>query len=212
MQQQDTVFVSTPNLPSLIESASPSGVCVHNSSLIEKSVQQLNKIEQVNNQQSKDDNPNSEFKSIHRHEEQQLTIHQEIKSADTLNALNLFNPPIPMSHLIATNQYPSLTTVPQNIAKSFTPIFIQPHQQSQSDIYNDYVNNPYNLVLQSDPNIKQTSDDSGIIDLRAETAVTAQLKQSGVNNVSNVFQSANYFGTDKSDVIPPGSEMLFSGP
>lgn len=112
---------------------------------------------------------------------------------------------IPISHLIATNQYPSLTTVPQNIAKSFAPIYVQPqNQQPTTDIYNDYVNNPYNLVLQVDPPASENA--------KAAIPITSHFAAVGGGSaISNVFHASNYFA-DKSAAIPPGSEILFNGP
>lgn len=123
-------------------------------------------------------------------------------------------PRIPISHLVATNhQYPSLTNVPTNIAKSFAPIFIQPHTQSENDIYTDYVNNPYNQTLKIDHEPLVQSQ-SGLPTVE-DQPLTIQKDSNGsggvVNNVANVFQSANYFGSDTIN-IPPGSEVLFGGP
>uniref|UniRef100_A0A1L8DVZ9 Putative guanine nucleotide exchange factor n=1 Tax=Nyssomyia neivai TaxID=330878 RepID=A0A1L8DVZ9_9DIPT len=109
---------------------------------------------------------------------------------------------IPVSHLLAGNQYPSLTKVPPNIVQSFAPVFVQPQNvQSESDIYSDYVKNPYNLTLQADTEPEGCADDNV-----EETRILA----SSENVSSNVFQSANYFGNDT--VIPPGSEVFFGGP
>uniref|UniRef100_A0A6B2EBG3 Putative golgi-specific brefeldin a-resistance factor n=1 Tax=Phlebotomus kandelakii TaxID=1109342 RepID=A0A6B2EBG3_9DIPT len=107
-------------------------------------------------------------------------------------------PGIPISHLMAGNQYPSLTKVPPNIAQSFAPVFVQPQNiQSETDIYSDYVKNPYNLTLQADEEVRQEEESD---------AVACQ----GARE-SNVFQSANYFGND-TGIIPPGSEVFFGGP
>lgn len=119
-------------------------------------------------------------------------------------------PRIPISHLNATNQYPSLTAVPQNIAKSFAPIYIQPQNQPPTtDIYNDYVNNPYNLVLQVDtpPAFSPTPENTP-----AAIPITSHFAAVGGGSaISNVFHASNYFA-DKSTAIPPGSEILFNGP
>lgn len=100
------------------------------------------------------------------------------------------------------NQFPSHTNVPVNIIRSYTPIFIQPqNQSSETDIYSDYVGNPYNLTLKAnDENVKHVP----IVDDNTSPKVQ---KLGAVN----VFQSANYFGNDVAD-IPPGSEMLFGKP
>lgn len=108
------------------------------------------------------------------------------------------NPPIPISHLMAGNQYPSLNRVPTNIAQSFSPVFIQPQQQSTEggDIYSDYVNNPYNLTLTDQ--VISTADEKNLTPEKL--------------NISNMFQSTNYFGATENGQIPPGSEMLFGRP
>ncbi|EAT38431.1 AAEL009678-PA [Aedes aegypti] len=103
-------------------------------------------------------------------------------------------PPVPISHLLAGNQYPSLHNVPVGIAQSFAPMFVQPPvaPTDGSDIYNDYVNDPYNLTLQPQ----------------------GQEIQQQPQQPQNVFQSANYFGSYQFGPgrIPPGSEMLFGEP
>lgn len=105
------------------------------------------------------------------------------------------DPQVPLSHLVGGNQYPSLHNVPIGIAQSFAPIFVQPNANPAegADIYNDYINDPYNLTLQIDSSAQDQQ----------------QLPQSAPQQ--NVFQSANYFqfGTGR---IPPGSEMLFGEP
>lgn len=116
------------------------------------------------------------------------------------------NPPIPISHLISGNQYPSLNRVPINIAQSFSPIFVQPQNNivDGGDIYNDYVKNPYNMTLHDSQTTSMPIENS--------TPVALQPQQQ-----ENVFQSVNYFGsgnnsnTDTGN-IPPGSEVLFGGP
>lgn len=138
----------------------------------------------------------------------------EIEQQTVGNSLNQ-SPQIPISHLLATNNYPSLSNVPPNIAKSFAPIYVQPpNQQANTDIYNDYVQNPYNLTLLSSETVDQTPAPSATAS-EATTATTdsdALVSQSHLTHaVSNVFQSSNYFNSD-AGVIPPGSEMLFGGP
>lgn len=103
------------------------------------------------------------------------------------------------------NQFPSHTNVPINIVRSYTPIFVQPQNQpNETDIYNDYVNNPYNLTLKA-------NDENGIYvpDHPDQDASNVSPKIQKLGAV-NVFQSANYFGSDTD--IPPGSEMLFGKP
>uniref|UniRef100_A0A1A9ZR77 SEC7 domain-containing protein n=1 Tax=Glossina pallidipes TaxID=7398 RepID=A0A1A9ZR77_GLOPL len=57
---------------------------------------------------------------------------------------------LPLSHLTTSNAYPSLTKQPNPvIVHSFTPLFVPPSAaQSGTDIYEEYVQNPYNLTLQ----------------------------------------------------------------
>lgn len=120
------------------------------------------------------------------------------------------SPAIPISHLLAHNAYPSLTKpVPASIAQSFAPIFVQPLHPAQQggDIYNDYVQDPYNLVLQS-----QTIADASNYPLEPTVSEPSAPTQTAPPPIANVFQSANYFGSDQSARIPPGSEMLFSSP
>uniref|UniRef100_A0A2M4A2P8 Putative pattern-formation protein/guanine nucleotide exchange factor n=1 Tax=Anopheles triannulatus TaxID=58253 RepID=A0A2M4A2P8_9DIPT len=63
-------------------------------------------------------------------------------------------PNVPLSHLLAGSQYPSLQHVPIGIAQSFAPMFVQPNPPVSvgacADIYSDYINDPYNLTLQID--------------------------------------------------------------
>lgn len=100
------------------------------------------------------------------------------------------------------NQFPSHTNVPVNIVRSYTPIFVQPqNQSSETDIYNDYVSNPYNLTLKA-------NDENAIYVPVADDNASPKVQKLGA---VNVFQSANYFGSDTAD-IPPGSEMLFGSP
>lgn len=151
-------------------------------------------------------------------QKQQISQQPEIEQQSTAMMINNQNPQIPISHLMATNNYPSLSTVPPNIAKSFAPVFVQPPtQQANSDIYNDYVQNPYNItLLRSDDHnnveiTEATTTTSNIVvetDAVNENLSSSQLKQN--LGVSNMFQSSNYFNTDA--IIPPGSEMLFTGP
>lgn len=122
-------------------------------------------------------------------------------------------PAIPISHLLAGNAYPSLTKpVPAGIAQSFAPMYVQPNTpiQQGGDIYNDYVQNPYNLVLQT-----LDQDHHPVVNGSAEHDPSPFAPSSTTtvpHPVANVFQSANYFDTEQSARIPPGSEMLFSTP
>lgn len=111
---------------------------------------------------------------------------------------DISNPPIPISHLTSGNAYPSLNRVPTNIAQSFAPVYVQPQNQTLSgDIYNDYVNNPYNLTLQQQDDGNQASETTN-------DSVNSSPQKLIVN--PNIFQSSNYFGSDTT-----GSEALFGG-
>lgn len=132
------------------------------------------------------------------------TIQHQSKTNENID---LNQPSIPISHLTAGNAYPSLNTVPSNIAKSFAPIYVQPQilQSTENDIYTDYVQNPYNLTLRPEDNVQV----SGTTAAASNTDIESDTQKLGVGN--NMFQSANYFTSD-GGVIPPGSEMLFGGP
>lgn len=142
-------------------------------------------------------------------------------------------PKIPISHLMATNQYPSLNRMPPaNIVHSFAPVYQsnmqsqhQPQQQQQSygdELYSSYVNNPYNLTLDQNFANNQMADQTTTVTTSAAAPATAATvaidsvnlipTQANASNL-NVFQSINYFGasTDATQ-IPPGSEVLFGGP
>lgn len=124
---------------------------------------------------------------------------------------------IPISHLAASNQYPSLSKVPPaNIVHSFAPVYTQQHRPQsgsiEGELYNDYANNPYNLTLQMEQNYCEidspmaTDAEQGAAVSSATATTTTQ-----VTNL-NVFQSLNYFGSSSDSAIPPGSELLFGGP
>ncbi|XP_041788554.1 Golgi-specific brefeldin A-resistance guanine nucleotide exchange factor 1 [Anopheles merus] len=146
---------------------------------------------------------------------------------------------VPMSHLLAGSQYPSLQHVPIGIAQSFAPIFVQPNPApaEASDIYSDYINDPYNLTLQIDNGAPGSAPTSSVIapeplppqsataqpdtlSRTLEDAKTAGPMLTGSTTVTatpsaqlaNVFQSAQYFSFPASGHIPPGSEMLFGEP
>ncbi|XP_055312921.1 Golgi-specific brefeldin A-resistance guanine nucleotide exchange factor 1 isoform X3 [Sitodiplosis mosellana] len=124
-------------------------------------------------------------------------------------------PKVPLSHLIATNQYPSLNRIPPaNIVQSFAPVYNQQHSNQQSyaacneneDLYSSYVNNPYNLTLHVEQSFSNTSPTTTNQLSSEQSSVTAT-----ASNL-NVFQSVNYFGAASDAPIPPGSEMLFGSP
>jgi len=147
-------------------------------------------------------------------QQQQLLQQQQQQHGQVVNDDENSNnePKVPISHLLCKNQYPSLINSPSiNIVKSFSPCFIQPNpvQKDGSDIYNDYVNNPYNLTLQNNYMIPTSLDAPSLENIDKEKVENTE--RSG--GVTNVFQSANYFGTSNNDFIPPpGSELLFDGP
>lgn len=80
-------------------------------------------------------------------------IEAEFK-ASTAPAANTENqnvPPVPISHLLAGNEYPSLQKQPTPaIVQSFPPVYVQQSGSAtqHTDIYQEYVQNPYNLTLQ----------------------------------------------------------------
>ena len=145
---------------------------------------------------------------------------------------------VPMSHLLAGSQYPSLQHVPIGIAQSFAPIFVQPNPApaEASDIYSDYINDPYNLTLQIDNGAPVSVPSSSVtapepapqsataqpdtLSRTLEDTKTAGPMLTGATTVTatpsaqlaNVFQSAQYFSFPASGHIPPGSEMLFGEP
>lgn len=122
-------------------------------------------------------------------------------------------PTVPMSHLLAGNQYPSLHNVPIGIAQSFAPMFVQPSAGTAegADIYSDYINDPYNLTLQIDqsPTHATGQQQAPPPQEQHQPNPLQQMQQQ-----QNVFQSANYFSTIQFSTgrIPPGSEMLFGEP
>lgn len=102
---------------------------------------------------------------------------------------------------------------------SFAPTFVQPPQlqrqsiadSSVSDIYSEYVQNPYNLVQTQTTQSHVADDDASVpIDSTATAPDTDPAPSSAAPLpavVANVFQSANYFGNEA-----PGSEALFGAP
>lgn len=154
---------------------------------------------------------------------------------NTINQINeSTEPKIPLSHLIATNQYPSLNRIPPaNIVQSFAPVYIQSNQQQiissnqNEELYSSYVNNPYNLTLHVEQNFGNNPMNTDAITTSTAEATNStalanegniltnrNISSSAVNNNTNmnIFQSATYFGTTSDTTIPPGSEMLFGQP
>lgn len=146
------------------------------------------------------------------------------KTIDTPTHHENVEPKVPLSHLIATNQYPSLNRIPPaNIVQSFAPVYNQSNSQSHQqqshafdgeneDLYNSYVNNPYNLTLQVEQNYSQQPAVAPITTNQMSNESANMMKATTNSNNLNVFQSINYFGSTSDAAIPPGSEVLFGGP
>lgn len=103
---------------------------------------------------------------------------------------------VPESHMMQFNHYPGSKGaghVPVDIVKSFAPVSSQADQRLQDggDIYNDYIQDPYNLTLQIDSN---------------------GVAGNGVSDQSvpptTVFQSSSYFSSDTNDLTSPGSDLF----
>ncbi|XP_052891953.1 Golgi-specific brefeldin A-resistance guanine nucleotide exchange factor 1 [Anopheles moucheti] len=145
---------------------------------------------------------------------------------------------VPLSHRLAGSQYPSLQHVPIGIAQSFAPIFVQPNPApaEATDIYSDYINDPYNLTLQIDNGTGSvpstgTSNGATMVGAPATDTLARSIEEANPSStgavvvattmtttatspaqLANVFQSAQYFSFPASGRIPPGSEMLFGEP
>ncbi|XP_055384486.1 Golgi-specific brefeldin A-resistance guanine nucleotide exchange factor 1 isoform X2 [Condylostylus longicornis] len=175
--------------------------------------QQQEQLSQQNQTQQKHHNYEHDTMKLDK-----LSSNQDVESS--------LSPRVPISHLITGNQYPSLNRIPPaSIVQSFTPIYV-PHDQNiqtGNDIYYDYVQNPYNLTLQSqqpqatnlqkndlnlDLNNKQhqqqnctTTDQPKHGQSIANAKIQEQQSQnqqqqqspSTVSISTNVFQTANYF-------------------
>lgn len=100
---------------------------------------------------------------------------------------------VPESHTLQFNSYPGSKSghVPIDIVKSFTPVLTHSEQKHQdgSDIYSDYIQDPYNLTLQIEGDGVGVSIDS-------------------VPSASTIFQSSSYFSNDITDLNSPGSELF----
>lgn len=103
---------------------------------------------------------------------------------------------VPESHTMQFNHYPGSKSghVPMDIVKSFTPVSAQSEQNHQdgNDIYNDYIQDPYNLTLQIEGN--------GV--------VAEGVSIESVPSASTIFQSSSYFSNDTTDLNSPGSELF----
>ncbi|XP_037713437.1 Golgi-specific brefeldin A-resistance guanine nucleotide exchange factor 1 isoform X1 [Drosophila subpulchrella] len=127
---------------------------------------------------------------------QQYQAQQQQLAAQTSDpAIN-----VPISHLLAGNAYPSLPKMPQaSIVHSFAPVYEAQAGTSgnepAADIYQEYVQNPYNLTLQQNAQQQQTQHQQGP---GLATAFPA------------VATPANYFNVNVDpSSIPPGSELLY---
>jgi hypothetical protein len=71
-------------------------------------------------------------------------------------------------------------------------------------LYSEYVGNPYNNVTEGP---KEVDENSTNLDVNKNNDL---VEGDSPNNNTNVFQSSNYFSSDAgTDLIPPGSEILF---
>nr|XP_016928857.1 Golgi-specific brefeldin A-resistance guanine nucleotide exchange factor 1 isoform X1 [Drosophila suzukii] len=127
---------------------------------------------------------------------QQYQAQQQQLAAQTSDpAIN-----VPISHLLAGNAYPSLPKMPQaSIVHSFAPVYetqaATSGNEPTSDIYQEYVQNPYNLTLQQNAQQQQPQHQQGP---GLATAFPA------------VATPANYFNVNVDpSSIPPGSELLY---
>jgi len=127
---------------------------------------------------------------------QQYQAQQQQLAAQTSDpAIN-----VPISHLLAGNAYPSLPKMPQaSIVHSFAPVYeaqaATSGNEPTSDIYQEYVQNPYNLTLQQNAQQQQPEHQQGP---GLATAFPA------------VATPANYFNVNVDpSSIPPGSELLY---
>lgn len=137
--------------------------------------------------------------------DEQLERFSETSSIELVIQGGSYEPPqphlavrVPESHMMNFNHYPGSKTVgkvPIDIVKSFAPVLApNDHRQHEgSDIYNDYIQDPYNLTLQIE-NGNAIPDDV----VRNETLPSA----------STVFQSSSYFSSDSNDLTSPGSELF----
>ncbi|XP_065369884.1 Golgi-specific brefeldin A-resistance guanine nucleotide exchange factor 1 [Calliphora vicina] len=153
-------------------------------------------------------------------------------TAPSSSAASNTNANVPISHLLAGNEYPSLHKQPPTaIVQSFAPVYVQTAQQPQSgnDIYQEYVQNPYNLTLQQQTNatmiaplvsVEQHQENLRQLQMQyQQQQAQAQQQQqqqptAHPHNHTEAFNSpANYFSsTVDPNTIPPGSEMLFGQP
>lgn len=104
---------------------------------------------------------------------------------------------VPESHMMQFNPYPGAKNtgqVPIDIVKSFSPVSTKHESRNLegSDIYSDYIQDPYNLTLQID-SIGVSNDVAS---------------NESVPSASTVFQSSSYFSSDTNDLMSPGSDLF----
>ncbi|XP_034102559.1 Golgi-specific brefeldin A-resistance guanine nucleotide exchange factor 1 isoform X1 [Drosophila albomicans] len=120
---------------------------------------------------------------------------------------------VPLSHLLANNAYPSLARMPNaSIVHSFAPVYesAPPALQSANvaaDIYQEYVQNPYNLTMQQ---AHSPQHDQQIQQQQLPQALAQQQQQQHLQPQPAVASPANYFSANiDPSKIPPGSELLY---
>lgn len=139
------------------------------------------------------------YQQYQQHYQQQYQVQQQ-QQAHSASATS----DVPLSHLLASNVYPSLGRMPNaSIVHSFAPVYEAPVAEvptaNASDIYQEYVQNPYNLTLQQAPQQDQQQQQ--------------QLPQTHSQQHpphSTLASPANYFSANiDPSKIPPGSELLY---
>lgn len=133
--------------------------------------------------------------------DEQMERFSETSSIELVIQGGSYEPPpavkIPESHRMQFNHYPGSKTIgnmPIDIVKSFAPVLPQNDQKQQenSDIYSDYIQDPYNLTLQ----------------IEAGSVGSDPVRNDSVPSASTIFQSSSYFSNESSDLKSPGSELF----
>lgn len=104
--------------------------------------------------------------------------HNETPPQSSAPTMQPIEPKIPISHLIASNQYPSLHHAPPpGIVQSFAPVYVNSANQQQhnatEELYSSYVNNPYNLTLRVEQNFSPSQIENDLI--ASSTAATVAI-------------------------------------
>lgn len=105
---------------------------------------------------------------------------------------------VPLSHLLVSSVYPSLGKMPSaSIVHSFAPVYeASAPVQPTADIYQEYVQNPYNPTMQQQDQQQQQQ--------------LQQPQQHQQQPPAQQQTTANYFSaTVDPSKIPPGSELLY---